>query len=205
MTKKYFVIELFVVFILIMERIWLAQKEIISFIAIAMVAISWWKNKDNLKTLGFLPNDFTIVKKMSLVILLSGLVFSLIGFWLSPGTTLNFELVSAIFISAFGYLIWALFQQLILNGYFSNRLQSIFGNVREASFVSGLLFAVAHMPNPVLAPIALIGGAISSYFFLKSKNIFPLVIAHAIIAAMIIHLVPTGWHHNMTVGYNFFK
>ena len=57
-----------------------------------------------------------------------------------------------------GYLIWAVTQQFLLQIYFLLRLQRMLpGSVAPVVAAAGL-FALAHLPNPVLTPVTLVWG-----------------------------------------------
>jgi membrane protease YdiL (CAAX protease family) len=62
------------------------------------------------------------------------------------------------------------------------------------------LFAVAHLPSPILTLITLVCGLAACLFFLRYRSLFPLVIAHAILGISIAVSVPGPLDHNMRVG-----
>src|ERR1700676_3825208 len=73
-----------------------------------------------------------------------------------------------------GYAVWAGVQQLILQSFFLPRSLRLLGNATSAAAVSAGLFAVAHLPNPILTLITLFCGLASCLFFLHYKNLWPL-------------------------------
>ena len=102
-----------------------------------------------------------------------------------------------------GYTIWALTQQLLLQGYFLIRLLRVMPSKAWAAATAGTVFALAHLPNPILTPITLLWGLVACFIFLKSQNIFPLAIAHAIFGISVAITVPAPIHHNMRVGLGY--
>ena len=56
--------------------------------------------------------------------------------------------------------------------------------------MAALLFALAHLPNPILAPITLIWGLAACLLFLRYRNLYPLMIAHAILGITIAITIP---------------
>jgi hypothetical protein len=80
-----------------------------------------------------------------------------------------------------GYCFWALFQQYLLNGYFANRLQASL-DTRYRFLVAplaGMMFAAAHVPNPLLMGVTLVGGTVAAWAYQRHRNLFFLAFAHA--------------------------
>lgn len=102
-----------------------------------------------------------------------------------------------------GYAIWALLQQLLLQGYFLARMLRIVPNANAAALITATVFALAHLPNPVLTPLTLIWGLTACLIFIRSKNVYPLAIAHAVFGICIAVTVPASILHNMRVGLGY--
>jgi membrane protease YdiL (CAAX protease family) len=103
------------------------------------------------------------------------------------------------------YAVWAGVQQLILQCFILSRSLRLLGNATAAAAVSAALFAVAHLPNPLLTLITLFCGLASCLFFLHYKNLWPLALAHAILGIAIAITIPVSLDHNMRVGLSYFN
>lgn len=101
------------------------------------------------------------------------------------------------------YALWAGLQQLILQCFFLSRSLRLIPNATAAAALSAGMFAVAHLPNPVLTIITLICGLASCLFFLHYRNLWPLAIAHAILGIAIAITIPGNIDHNMRVGIGY--
>jgi membrane protease YdiL (CAAX protease family) len=101
------------------------------------------------------------------------------------------------------YAVWAGLQQLILQCFFLARSVRLIPNATAAAALSAALFAVAHLPNPVLTLVTLVCGLASCLFFLRYKNLWPLAVAHAILGIAIAITVPGHLDHNMRVGISY--
>lgn len=101
------------------------------------------------------------------------------------------------------YAMWAMLQQLMLQYFFLARAQRLLHSTGAAVALTAALFAVAHLPNPVLAVITLVCGVASSYFFLHYRNLWPLAAAHAILGISIAITVPNSLDHDMRVGIGY--
>ena len=101
-----------------------------------------------------------------------------------------------------GYCFWALFQQYLLNGYFVNRIHASFRTRHQyiAAPIGGALFAAAHVPNPLLMVVTLIGGTIAGIAYLRHRNLLFLAFAHALIGTMLWLVVPDTVSHHLRVG-----
>ena len=102
-----------------------------------------------------------------------------------------------------GYAIFALMQQLLLQGYFLARLLRILPNPNIAASLSAVVFALAHLPNPILTPLTLIWGLTACLVFIRSRNVYPLAIAHAIFGICVAITIPASILHNMRVGLGY--
>jgi hypothetical protein len=118
--------------------------------------------------------------------------------------TLRLPPTPYLFIRHYGwYAIWAGLQQMILQCFFLARSVRLIPNTTAAAGLSASLFAVAHLPNPVLTVITLICGLASCLFFLRYRNLWPLAMAHAILGIAIAITVPGNIDHNMRVGISY--
>jgi membrane protease YdiL (CAAX protease family) len=103
------------------------------------------------------------------------------------------------------YAAWAFIQEFLLLDFFLRRLLRLMGNKTAAALVTAGLFALAHVPNPVLMPLALAWGLIACAVFLRWRNLYPLGMAHAILGICIAVSVPGPMDHNMRVGLGYLK
>ncbi len=106
--------------------------------------------------------------------------------------------------AAWQYALWALVQQFILQSFFYVRLESLLGS-RRALLATAVLFAVAHIPNPVLTGLTLVGGLFFCEMFRRYRNIFPLSLAHAIVGLAIAASFSIQFLHHMRVGIAYLR
>lgn len=101
------------------------------------------------------------------------------------------------------YAIWTFVQQFLMQCFFLSRFLRILPSPRSAAFATALLFALAHLPNPILAPVTLIWGFAACLIFLRYRNLYTLGIAHAIFGITIAITIPGPVVHNMRVGLGY--
>lgn len=114
-----------------------------------------------------------------------------------PGSPILF------FNSYVGYAIWAFGQQFLLQCFFLPRFLRLLPDEKLAAVVSAAIFAVAHLPNPILAPVTLFWGYAACLVFLNYRNLYTLAMAHAILGITIGLTVPGPVDHNMRVGLGY--
>ena len=102
-----------------------------------------------------------------------------------------------------GYVLWAILQQFLLQSYFLARLLRLVEARWLAVMLAALIFAVAHIPNPLLVVLTLVWGLISSLIFLSYRNLYTLGLAHGILGICIAITVPNHVHHHMRVGLGY--
>ncbi len=103
---------------------------------------------------------------------------------------------------AWQYVIWALIQQFMLQSFFFVRCEELFGSV-AAVWVAATLFAIAHLPSPVLTTATLIGALFFCEMFRRYRSIYPLGIVHGLLGLTISLTVPDSLLHHMRVGIGY--
>lgn len=102
-----------------------------------------------------------------------------------------------------GYAIWAFLQEFLLLDFVLLRLLRLLPGRKAATIGAAGLFAVAHLPNPILTPMTLIWGLAACLLFLQYRNIYTLAVAHAIFGICIATTVPVAVTHSMKVGLGY--
>jgi membrane protease YdiL (CAAX protease family) len=102
------------------------------------------------------------------------------------------------------YVVWSLAQEFILQGIFFVRLESLLGS-RRAVFAAAGLFAIAHIPSPVLTVLAFLGGIVFCELFRRFRNLYPLGVIHGALGLTIAATLPDRWLHHMRVGIGYLR
>jgi hypothetical protein len=104
---------------------------------------------------------------------------------------------------ASGYICWAIIQQYIQQSFFFSRFEQLTNRGWLASLFAASLFGVAHLPNPVLAPVTFVGGWLMSELFRRYRTVLPLGLGHGMIGIAIAVSVPDHLQHHMRVGLSY--
>lgn len=102
-------------------------------------------------------------------------------------------------------LIWAFAQQFLAQSFFFLHLDYLLRSSRRAVLATALLFSSAHIPNPVLVPVTLVGGVILSETFRRYRALYTLAVAHALVALSLAISVPESVLHDMRVGIGYIR
>ncbi len=106
--------------------------------------------------------------------------------------------------SVWGYVIWALIQEFMLQSFFFNRFEELYGG-SAAVWIAATLFAAAHLPSPILTTATLIGALFFCEMFRRYRSIYPLGVAHAMLGLSIFLITPDSLLHHMRVGIGYLR
>jgi len=106
--------------------------------------------------------------------------------------------------SIWGYVLWALIQEFILQSFFFNRFEELYGGA-AAVWIASTLFAAVHLPSPVLTTATLIGALFFCEMFRRYRGIYPLGIVHAMLGLAIAFTTPDSLLHHMRVGIGYLR
>jgi membrane protease YdiL (CAAX protease family) len=196
-------VELAVAYGLILTVIWTPRswQRILWWIAAAAVLAIATASFEGLQAMGLRRENFLrSLWVVGLASLASAAAVAL-AVWMHtlhvPGTPLVFIETYA------GYILWTFVQQLLMQCFFLARLLRLLPNAKLAALITAFIFAVAHLPNPILAPVTLLWGLAACLLFLRYRNLYTLAIAHAILGVTLTITVPAAVHHNMRVGLGY--
>jgi membrane protease YdiL (CAAX protease family) len=138
----------------------------------------------------------------SLWILPAAVALTVVSVLLAQKAGTFHTLYRAGFSHAWGYVLWTMYQQFLVQDYFMPRLGSFLSS-DTAIVVAATLFAVAHLPNITLALATLVWGAVSCLLFRRYYNLYMIGLAQGILGLCFAVCVPDALIHHMRVGLGY--
>ena len=196
-------LEFCVAYGLIALAVWtpLPWQRWLSLAALIWVLLTTWLSFDGWRAMGFRVAGFSrSVWVVGVALVLAAAAVALAA-WLE---TLHMPPSPVQLLARYwSYTIWAFLQEFLLLNFFLLRLLRLVSNRFAAAFVATGLFALVHLPNPILAPLTLIWGYAACLIFLRYRNIYIPAMVHAIFGICIAVTIPGQVDHNMRVGLGY--
>jgi Type II CAAX prenyl endopeptidase Rce1-like len=198
-------VELAVGYGLILAVIWTPRpwQRVFYIAAILWIAAATWVSFDGWKVMGLrvggMLRSLWVVGVALLVAAVAVMVASRLG-------TLNRPQGAGLFIKTFwGYAIWSFLQQFLLQDFVLLRLLRLLPSKGMAIAAATGLFALGHLPSPILTGVTVVWGSIACWLFLRYRNVFTLGLAHAVLGVCVAITVPGRVDHNMRVGLGYLR
>lgn len=197
--------EIVVGYVLIVAVIWTPSplQRIFYWMAFAVILIATLARRDTPGTLGLGRQGFG----SSFWIVGASLLLAAGAVWVASQLQTLHSLFgqAPIFTHVWGYFVWAMMQQFLLQSYFLARFLRLVSNRWAAVIWVAVLFAFAHIPNPILTVTTFAWGICCCLLFLRYRNLYTLGIAHCILGICFAVTIPDHFHHHMRVGLGYLR
>ncbi|WP_254063674.1 CPBP family intramembrane glutamic endopeptidase [Granulicella sp. S190] len=198
-------LDLIVGYALILIVIWtpVPLRTFLYFVTLGWIAYSTWTSFSSWDAMGVRLGGF--FRSIWVVGVTLCLVAAAVIFAAREHTLHAPHSVSRLVHGFWGYAVWSFFQQFLLNDFVLQRLLRLTKDRRVAVMGSAGLFALAHLPNPVLTAMTLVWGVVGCLIFLRYRNLFTLGMSHAILGICVAVTLPASVQHNMRVGLGYLR
>jgi membrane protease YdiL (CAAX protease family) len=192
--------ELTISFTAIMIVLWLPTREQSIFGPIVLLSplAVVLSRRPSLRELGLDWSGFV----SSLWILPAAAVAAAAGILLARAAGTLHDLYKPDFAHVGGYVVWTIYQQFLLQDYFMPRLTRLLSTDGAVAFAA-VMFALAHLPNVMLAVATLIWGALSCALYRRYRGLLVLGITQGLLGLCFAVCVPDAYLHHMRVGLGY--
>ena len=99
---------------------------------------------------------------------------------------------------------WGLIQQYALHGFVNRRAQIIWGRGWRSVLAVASVFALLHLPNPLLTAATFAGGLLWAWAYQRTPNLPALALSHALMTWVLVSTLPESALGGLRVGYKYF-
>ena len=102
------------------------------------------------------------------------------------------------------YFVWCVIQQLLFENMIYRRLRPALGPGWGTAVLAGVLFALAHLPNPILVPATFGWGTGSARLFERWPSVLALAVLQTVLSSLLYWVSPAGLSHQFRVGPGYY-
>ncbi len=99
---------------------------------------------------------------------------------------------------------WGFIQQYVLQSFVNRRAQIVWEKGTRSVVLTGLIFALLHLPNPWLTVVTLVGGLVWAFVYQRAPNLFALALSHAVMTWVLVSTLPTSALNHLRIGFKYF-
>jgi membrane protease YdiL (CAAX protease family) len=169
-------------------------------LALGLMVFSHRERGETLRDLGFRGDNFLSACRLLLLPTALAVLAILLASWLTNHTVFAGD----VRVRYFSLPLWALLQQYALNGFINRRTQLAFGKGAKSVALVAVVFALLHLPNPLLAILTLIGGLIWAAVYQRQPNLFALALSHTLVSLTLALNISPDLLNSLRVGFKYF-
>ncbi len=168
----------------------------------ALWYIVWnlWKAADNARSLGL---DLSgLVRESWLLGITVGVALAILGAAYFSGSLHRLWGLRHPWFAVGAYVCWAFVQEFMLQCFCLRMLRALVSRA-SSLILSGVVFAVAHLPNPSLTFVTFFAGVGFTAIYARKRNLYVVALIHAVLGLTLAVSAPEAWFHELRVGRDF--
>jgi membrane protease YdiL (CAAX protease family) len=170
----------------------------------ALCYIGWqlWRAASNIGSLGLeLRGVLSAPKLLGLTVMLAAAVLTTAYY---SGSLHRLWGLQHPWYAGGAYICWAFVQEFMLQCFCLQMLRALVSRV-SSLLLSGVVFAVAHLPNPSLTLLTFFAGIVFTAIYARKRNLYVVALVHAILGLTLAVSAPEDWFHGLRVGRDFLE
>lgn len=202
-ARRQAIFEITTGYLLILVVIWTPRpwQARLYMMAAAFIVYATWRSWPGTRALGWTSRN--LVRASSILLVVAVIAVASACFAKQLGT-LHAPPSPRQFVYRFlGYIIFAGVQQFLLQDYFLLRLLRAGLKPKSAAITAAGIFALAHLPNPILTALTFVWGLTATLWFLRYRSLYAIAISHMILGITLAITVPGPIVRNMRVGLGY--
>lgn len=180
--------------------IWLLAPRwpVATWLLASFVAVLLLHHTSTLEDVGLGWSTFvTALQAWKWVYILCALVFAVLA--------ARHPITRATILGAIAYFAECVVQQLIYQHLVCAPLAADPATSRRSLWIAASLFAVVHLPNPVLAPATFAWGLAACLLFRQRRSLWAVALFQYLLSGIVYALVPYVLHHAFRIGPRYFS
>jgi membrane protease YdiL (CAAX protease family) len=169
-------------------------------LGLSLMVFSHRQRQESVRDLGFRWDNFWPALRLLLIPTAIAITLVIFGNWVFSDAFTVRPLRARLLVVPF----WALFQQYGLQGYINRRAQIAAGSGGVSIVLVGVVFALLHLPSPLLASVTFMGGLIWARVYQNQPNLFALTVSHTLISWTLSLFMPNNLAQHLRVGFKYF-
>lgn len=187
-----------------------SRKTLLAVPVVCAFALMFYSHRlrgETLRDLGWRTDNFLRAVRLLIIPMVAGSLVLVLAGWLWFGGSFSFGQRRAGW-AIFGFPVWGfawgLLQQYVLQSFINRRAQIVFGKGAASIVIVAALFALLHLPNPLLMCATFLGGLIWAAVYQRAPNLYALALSHAALTWVLISTLPADALRGLRVGYKYF-
>lgn len=206
-ARRNVAIQMVLLTLLVASFIWFGRKAFpgsTAVFAVLLILLLLWSHRergDSLRELGFRLDTAPRTARLFAPIAVFIVAITLsAGLWMH---SLRFPALPVALLMLAKLMLFGIAQQYILLGFYHRGITRLVSAPPAALFLTALVFAAFHLPNPFLTLVTLVAATIAVAIYQRSPNLWVTGLTHGVISFFLYYSLPVSLTAGLRVGPDY--